>query len=267
MRFWLGTHVVPWLATETVPLFISAVRLRKKRKLPRAAGEWALDSGGFSAIKEHGCYRTSPQEYVAEVQRWSEEIGGMEWAAIQDWMCEPFMLEKTGRTLETHQQLTVNSWGMLNSIDGSLPWVPVLQGWTVHDYHRCADLYERHTATDLTQLPLVGLGSICRRQGTEEAAMIVKSLYARGFHNLHGFGFKTLGLTRRNSVAPYLKSSDSMAWSFRARRAWRHGQRKLCGGEHPGSCSNCRDWAMMWRERLLTRVERRTRYGTQSLLC
>jgi hypothetical protein len=35
-------------------------------------------------------------EYAGLVARYAEEIGGMDWAAPQDWMCEPWIIEKTG---------------------------------------------------------------------------------------------------------------------------------------------------------------------------
>ena len=266
MRFWLGTHQTGWLAAVDVPLFLSAVRLRKRKRLPRARGEWALDSGGFSAIRQDGCYRVGPRQYVEEVKRWRDEIGNLVWCAIQDWMCEPDMLARTGKTVAEHQELTVQSWLDLTALDAALPWVPVLQGYTLEDYHRCADLYEKHAATDLASLPLVGVGSVCRRQGTREAAAIIKSLHARGLHNLHGFGMKTLALTGKRSLAGYLKSSDSMAWSHRARNAWRHEKRRLCRGEHTGGCGNCQPWALAWRERLVRAVERSEERGTQLLL-
>lgn len=224
MTFYLGTHEVRWLGLAEfarVPLFVSAVRLRVRKLLPQATGRWALDSGGFMTIRQHGYYPTGPAEYTKEVRRWRDEIGGLDWAAIQDWMCEDVMLAKTGKSIEQHQQLTVNSWLELNACDGELPWIPILQGQTVDDYHRHADLYERHTCIRLDREPLVGIGSVCRRQGTKEAGVIVRSLYARGIRNLHGFGVKTLGLTGKESYAPYLKSADSLAWSFQGRNDWK----------------------------------------------
>jgi hypothetical protein len=101
----------------------------------------------------------------------------------------------------------------------------------------------------------------------KEAAEIVQSLYARGLHNLHGFGFKITGLVSKGlRLARYLASSDSQAWSKRARSAWRHDRKRLCGGEHAGGCANCLTWALMWRDRLVKRVERVTAQGTQMLL-
>lgn len=52
--FLLGTHQPGWLARAGVPLFISDVRLRVYKTLPRAAVPWALDSSGFSELQYHG---------------------------------------------------------------------------------------------------------------------------------------------------------------------------------------------------------------------
>jgi hypothetical protein len=213
MKFLLGTHKPRWLSRLDVPLFVSRRTLAEVRSLPRARAGWALDSGGFSELNLFGEWRTPAQQYAAEVRRWGEEIGSLEWAASQDWMCEPFMLRKTGLSLEEHQRRTVEGYERLRELAPDLPWAPVLQGWALGDYLRCADEYERR-GHRLDRLPVVGLGSVCRRQATAEARVIVGRLAARGYR-LHGFGFKTLALGR---VGTHLASSDSLAWSYHARR-------------------------------------------------
>jgi hypothetical protein len=244
MTFWLGTHRPNWLGLTDVPLFVSRRTLAPRRTFPRARGVWALDSGGFSELSLFGEWQTSPRQYVAEVRRFRDELGGMAWAAIQDHMCEPFILAKTGRALWQHQLSTVVSWMTLNDLDPTLPWLPVLQGWHLRDYVACAELYWRLAGTDLRNLPLVGLGSVCRRQGTAEAEAIVRELTGLGIR-LHGFGFKTLGLAR---VAAVIGSADSLAWSFTARR-----RPPLAGCPH-ANCANCLRYALAWRVRLLARL-------------
>lgn len=268
MTFWLGLHMVKALERTDLPACVSYGRLRRRKTLPAVRGPVFLDSRGFSEIREHGRYTFTAREYAGFVRRLRDEWGGrLTHASIMDWMCEAPMLAKTGKTVGQHQQLTVNSWLALRAIDAGLPWVPVLQGYTVADYERCADLYERHGAVRLADLPLVGLGSVCRRQGMAEAADIVKRLYARGLRNLHGFGFKTTGLVSRNlKLARYLASADSMAWSRRARSAWRHDGLRLCGCDHAGGCANCLAWALEWRRRLVARIDRAVAGGTQQLL-
>lgn len=255
MKFFLGTHRPGWLTKTSVPLFVSR-RTMPKRDLPRALGSWALDSGGFSELSLHGKWETSPWQYAAEVRRYHAEIGGMEWAAIQDWMCEPFVLAKTGLDVATHQRLTIESYLRLKSLAPEIPWAPVLQGWTFGQYERHAEAYAR-AGVDLRSLPAVGVGSICRRQNTLSAVLMLQDLRRSGFVNLHGFGLKSQGLASlvdlaRSTGAPVaVASADSLAWSYQARR-----ERPLpeCRGHI--NCANCLPFALDWRDRLLATLER-----------
>src|SRR5580704_4591654 len=121
-RFWLGLHMQTAIHDAAVPVCVSFGRLRKMRRLPMPTGPVFLDSRGFSEIAEHGHYSFSPREYAAFVRRCKDEWGPLLWhASIMDWMCEPPMLAKTGMTVAQHQQLSVNSWVLLNSLDGRLP--------------------------------------------------------------------------------------------------------------------------------------------------
>lgn len=267
MQFWLGMHMASRLPQIDVPVCVSYGPLRKYKSIPAPGGPVFLDSRGFTEVNQHGRYTFTPNEYAAFVRRLRDEWGDrLAHASIMDWMCEPFVLEKTGLTIPEHQKRTVESYLTLSSIGPSLPWVPVLQGYAFDDYHACADLYES-SGVRLASLPLIGIGSVCRRQGMRSAADIIKSLYARGYRNIHGFGFKVTGLVSKGMrLARYLKSSDSTAWSFRARKAHRESGIRLCGGNHRGACNNCLAWAMMWRERLVVRCERVRRGGTQQFL-
>lgn len=251
MTFLLGTHQVDWLAKTDVPLFISHRRLANRKSFPKALGKWGLDSGGFTELSLNGGWTVSPKDYVASVRRYKEEIGNLQWASPQDWMCEPFMLNKTGKTVTEHQARTVGNYLDLKAAAPDLPFIPVLQGWSLIEYGQCADLYER-AGVDLTKEPLVGIGSVCRRQHMDEAAIIIESLAARGIR-LHGFGFKITGLKR---VGHYLYSSDSMAWSLNARK-----NPPLLGCTHR-SCSNCLRFALKWRQKPLAAIaEAEMKYG------
>ena len=90
----------------------------------------------------YGEWRTTPHQYVALVQRYVNEIGWLDWAAPQDWMCEPFVLAKTGKTITEHQRLTVNNYLDLKTLSPQLPIIPALQGWQPDDYLRHAEMYE-----------------------------------------------------------------------------------------------------------------------------
>lgn len=262
--FFLGTHMPHWLELTDVPLFISHRRLAGRRTLPRARGPWALDSGGFSELQMYGEWRTTPEEYVAAVRRYAAEIGNLEWAAPQDWMCEPIVIEGgqlgpvrfagTGLSVEEHQRRTVANFLHLRELAPELPWVPVLQGFTPKDYERCADMYAT-AGVDLTAEPLVGIGSVCRRQGTAEIAELVHRFGDLGIR-LHGFGVKLLGLAQS---ADALASADSMAWSTRGRRV------EGCTASHRTE-ANCLRFALAWRERALAAVNAGTLAPRQGVL-
>lgn len=236
-----------------MPLFVSHRRLAGRRSFPRAIAGWALDSGGFSELSLFGEWRTTPEDYVRAVRRYDEEIGNLEWAAPQDWMCEPFMLAKTGLTVAEHQQRTVDNFVRLQELwgdRGTSPFMPVLQGWERDDYLRCMDMYAK-AGVDFTKFPIIGLGSVCRRQATGEIGEIVAALRKVDPDlPLHGFGVKKRGL---ESYGHMLETADSMAWSFDARRL--AAPMPGCSGHK--NCANCLTFALAWRERVLAAVSQR----------
>ena len=246
MQFYLGTHMPNWLWSVRParwPWFVSRPRLARQRSYQPATVDWALDSGGFTEIKDHGRWRIDARTYAAEVRRYRDEIGRMRWAAPQDWMCEPTMLKKTGLTVAEHQRRTVDNFLELRHVAADLPIVPALQGWAASDYLRHVEQYDR-AGVDLTAEPLVGVGSVCRRARLAPMASLFAQLHADGMR-LHGFGLKSDGLSRYGWV---LDSADSMAWSYAARQE--RAKSPLCGGFHAAkACNNCRDWAEIWAER------------------
>jgi hypothetical protein len=222
--------------------------------MPVAAHGWALDSGGFSELQQYGRWTVDPADYVARVRRYRDEVGRLEWAAPMDWMTEPVVINGgqvgpirfagTGLSVTEHQARTVTNYVQLRTLAPDLPFIPVLQGWTTDDYLRCVDQYAA-AGIDLTTEPLVGLGSVCRRQGTTAAGTIITALHTAGVRRLHGFGFKTRGLLQFGHL---LASADSMAWSADARRK---PPLPGCQGQHR-NCANCPRFAYQWRDRLVT---------------
>lgn len=245
-RAYLGTHLPHWLNKRecaTVPLFVSHRRLRRYRTLPRAVGRWALDSGGFSELAMYGGWVTTAKEYISAVRRYREEVGGLDWCAPQDWMCEPTMLAKTGLTVTDHQNRTVDSFVRLADHLGDLV-VPVVQGWEHDDYLRCVDLYDAR-GIDLTTYRTVGVGSVCRRNADAAIGRIVRSLDGLGLR-AHGFGIRSSAFVDLYGV---MASSDSMAWSAAGRR-----RPDPTHGHRAASCANCLAYALRWRSDLVARA-------------
>lgn len=240
MIFYLGCHLPAWLERVDFPLFVSRTRLTHRKSLPRARGPWALDSGGFTQLDTLGRWTITADQYAVEVRRYRDEIDHLAWAAPMDWMCEPRIRARTGLTVVEHQRRTVDNYLTLRHAAPDLPIIPVLQGWELADYLRCVDLYS-NTGVDLSTEPLVGLGSVCRRQATGEIGAIVTALSSLGIA-LHGFGVKSAGL---RSYSAYLSSADSMSWSYRGRRT------KPCAHGRATSEANCPEFARAWRSRVL----------------
>lgn len=203
-----------------------------------------MDSGGFTQLHKYGRWTLEPERYVDQVRRAYMEIGRLDWAAPMDWMCEPSAKAMTGLSTGQHQGRTVDNFLVLRGLAPDLPIIPVLQGFELDEYERCADMYAS-AGVDLAAEKVVGLGSVCRRQGTGEIGAITSMLNERGL-KIHGFGVKTQGLAKYSAS---LASADSLAWSRAGRyeRPCVHGR-----AVHEG---NCLTFALEWRKRVLEVLE------------
>lgn len=214
MKFYPGLHQ-PSDARHFRRAFISVNRLRNRRSdfVPPAEG-WIMDSGAFTTLETHGEYPESVHEYAEQIERWRHL--GMVAAVAQDYMCEPFMLERTGGTVLKHQGMTINRYVALHNLAGDIV-MPVLQGYAPQDYAG-----HRYMYGELIQPgDYVGVGSVCKRQGRPSAIAAVLDAIGPGLR-LHLFGVKESSL-RDGSVRDRAYSCDSMAWSFAARKQGRNG--------------------------------------------
>src|SRR5277367_4988652 len=112
--------------------FVSINRLRN-RKSDFAVGDWIMDSGAFTEIKDHHKYRHEPEEYAEYIKRW-KTCGNLLAAVSQDYMCEEFMLEKTGLTVLDHQRMTIERYDRLIACETGAYIMPVLQGYEPGEY-------------------------------------------------------------------------------------------------------------------------------------
>lgn len=241
--FYLGAHHPHWLRVAGVPLFVSRRALGRYKTMPRAAARWALDSGGFSELSLHGGWKLTAREYVLEARRFRDEIGMLDFAAPQDWMCEPVMLARTGLSVAEHQNRTLYNFLELVQLAPDVPWIPVIQGWSSGEYERHVDAYMA-AGVNLHAARLVGVGTVCRRQNTLMVSGMLACLASAGLR-LHAFGFKLQGLAM---CGDSLASADSMAWSYSARR-----NPPIAGHTHK-NCANCLEYALDWRERALSAI-------------
>jgi hypothetical protein len=279
LKFYLGTHLENWLGPtprkpretipDGIPLFVSRNNLTGRGVLPNCYNRtWALDSGGFTELQKYGTWRLSPRRYVREVRRYVDEIGRLDYAAPQDWMCEeavikggtlgPLTFVGTGLSVLEHQRRTVDNFVELRSLAPDLPFFPVLQGFTLDEYLRCADMYVA-AGVDLSTERIVGVGSVCRRQARKEIAEVFRRLWEAGIPRLHGFGVKRDGIELLAEVLAEVEHEypalgaelrmDSLVWSDAGRR-----RKPLPGCVGHKNDANCPRWAVMWYEETMRRI-------------
>lgn len=202
---------------ERCCLSINRVRGRKKPIPTRVI----VDSGAFRELEQFGHYRHSVAEYASELRRLHDDgVLQIDIAVAQDYMCEPFMLEKTGLTTPDHQRLTIERYDELVAENLPFPVMPVLQGYAPADYIRHVEMYGDRLKSGIW----VGVGSVCKRNGNPRAIVEVLSAiyHARPDLRLHGFGVKQTAL-EHPAVRALLATADSTAWSFAARKQGRDG--------------------------------------------
>jgi len=215
MMFYVGLHQ-PSDAKHFERAFISVNRLNERSK-PLGVSAWIMDSGAFTELSLHGKYRSDVTDYARQIARWKHDPT-LRAVVSQDYMCEPFILQKTGLTLEQHQHFTIWRYDSLRHLINHVYVMPVLQGYAAWDYLDHIDLY----GDRLVAGAYVGVGSICKRNTNVEAIEEILTAIKRERPDLqlHGFGLKTTALASAN-VRSCLCSADSMAWSYAARREGR----------------------------------------------
>lgn len=257
MRFYTGAHHPDWLAWLGIPLCVSDRRLRdgQWRTIPAPAeDDWILDSGAFSEVSKRGAeafdwddpgrHRAQAVRYARRITSYRQAIGRLQWAASQDLMCEPDMLRRTGLSIYTHMDRSVTSYIELKNAEADAPIIPTVQGWLPEHYRWCRARFAQR-GIDLTTLPVVGLGSVCRRAHSKPIVDLVREFTAEGLR-LHLFGAKTHASVTLLSEGVDVDSADSMAWSFAGRHL------PGCTGSHQSE-ANCVRYALIWTRQLLRR--------------
>jgi hypothetical protein len=220
MMFFTGMHH-PHNAGKVQAAFLSVNAIRRRRS-SFPVRRCVLDCAGFTELHQYGGYRHPPEEYASEIRKVRGWIGRRLIGAVaQDFMCEAFMLAKTGGTIDSHQRQTIERYRALLDCDlAGVRVIPVLQGYTPESYADHARAY----GDLLRPRAWVGVGSVCKRNARprviEDVLLAIKRV--RPDLRLHGFGVKITALESQ-LVRDLLFSADSMAWSFAARWEGRDG--------------------------------------------
>lgn len=251
-----------------IPKFVSAARLARYRSDPErwpveSACSYAIDSGAYIALNGANTdvpWFAPPDVYGGMILRFITNNGyPPDFCAPQDVPCEPSVRARTGLSVEQHQDLTTDSYEFLVREFPMVPWIPVLQGWEPRHYRLHRRKYEDR-GIDLAACHRVGIGSICRRGHLPEIVEVIEQFADAGY-KMHGFGIKTTALP---IIGHLLRSADSMAWSFHARK----NNIRLPGCTHAGDCRNCYRYAAHWRQQVLASLpspeEARTMNATKA---
>lgn len=207
--FFVGTHQ-PADAWRFAAACLSLNRLERRQK-PVRLRRGLLDSGAFTKVAKMGGYPETPEAHAAKIHRlWTLGIIRPLAVVAEDYMCEPFVLKRTGLTVEEHQRRTVERYDRLVAelkrlFDGKLPFrvMPVLQGQTRADYLRHLAMYGDRIGPRMW----VGVGSVCKRQGNvaviEDLLGAIKEV--RPDLRLHGFWREADGAQEPASSTPALQ--------------------------------------------------------------
>lgn len=273
MVFYMGCHRPAWLWNGAVdcPLCISYSTLADVRNLHRGRVRWICDSRAFTELTRHGRWTIPPEQYVRDVARYDNEIGGLDWAGQQDWPCTDEVTRGgqfgrlravgTGLTVYEHQARTVENLVLLHTLwpqhsDRPCPFIPTLQGATPDEFVRCYEMFLAAGVLLGEEHPVVGVGSVVRLQATGQLKHIARALAPLNL-GLHWFGLKITGLGEpalfRDLLDPFTyagtQSCDSATWSETARLE----RIRLPECTHTGRqgqlnpCNNCPDWAVRHR--------------------
>jgi hypothetical protein len=214
-KFYIGLHQITD-AKHFDSACISIRRLYGRKKSLRCP-DVLVDSSAFTELFLYGKYTKDSSVYAKELHRLHcEHVVHITAAVAQDYMCEEFMLKKTGLSVLDHQIRTIRRYDRLvlrlnELFDYKVPFpvMPVLQGYTVPEYLRHVEMYGKRLKDNMW----TGVGSVCKRNSDPKAIVLVLSSIKkrRPDLRLHGFGIKVTAL-KDGLVRELLESSDSQAW-------------------------------------------------------
>lgn len=238
------------LSSEDYSSLVNTYAEKVGKLLWAAPQDWMCEPAVIAGLVTEKKEKTRSTVNFDAWLHWAEELPDSRFKVIEQTYYKVLDLGKkysniqfhgTALSIGEHQRRTVENFILLQGTC-SVPIIPVIQGFSLEDYHRCIDLYAEK-GVDLSSYRTVGVGSICRRQASKEAIEILKTIYDRGI-SIHGFGLKKLAL--KNAVQ-YLVSADSMAWSFNARHSGKScGKFSKITGAPIKNCANCHHAAVEW---------------------
>ena len=181
-----------------------------RTRLPDSVERVIVDSGGFAFFSRWGEYPFSLESYL-DLVYYVQDTHPLFRVATLDYPCEPEIDRSQLMTNEERITKTVSNAVLCVDTDKSLPWLPVIQGYTIQEYLSCIEQYrEAGLESDYW-----AIGSICSRKGSpyEIRNIVTKIKELHPKNKLHAFGL-SLPYLADLQVFQSLYSSDSAAWNW-----------------------------------------------------
>jgi len=182
--------------------------------IPNSTERLFLDSGGYSFFIKWGKYPFSVEEYVSFANQIQDEYPLTE-VAIMDYACEPDINRTNLKTNKERIDSTIQNALSCIDYEPNLPWVPIVQGYTLQEYRYCLDQYKEVGLYD-DDFHLWAIGSLCARKKVGGIRKIVVDLSREINYPIHTFGM-TITALKDPQIFFNIHSSDSGAWSFNAK--------------------------------------------------
>jgi hypothetical protein len=176
----------------------------------------AIDSGGFTAARKWGRYPWTHQQYIDWIRAESRDVP-LDWCAVMDYACERDVDRGIYATNRDRIKATIRNDRALRALAPDLPWLSVLQGNTLEE--SALDLALRRRIGLL--FPYMGIGSICRRVGSEAAAVLAWYGPRLPATRYHAFGLDIRTFDARDAAYFLCASWDSYSWT------WARGARTM----------------------------------------
>ena len=179
--------------------------------IPDTVEQVFLDSGGYSFFSYYPDYPFTIEEYI-NLANIIKDQSGITRVVTLDYPCEPDINRSRVSTNEERIQKTVSNAVECIQYDETIPWLPVIQGYTIDEYLYCVDLYKDAGITS----DYWAIGSICSRKGFPyKIRRIITTLSEALQSKIHAFGI-SLKYLYDPQIFNNIYSSDSAAWVWGA---------------------------------------------------
>ena len=181
-----------------------------RTRLPETVERVILDSGGFSFFSRWGDYPFTLEQYL-DLVYYIKDIHPLFRVVTLDYPCEPEIDRSQLMTNEERINKTVSNTVRCFDSDNTLPWLPVIQGYTIQEYLSCIDKYkDAGVMSDYW-----AIGSICSRKGSPYQIRNILATIKKHHESkkIHSFGL-SLKYLADPQVFHSIYSSDSSAWNW-----------------------------------------------------